>query len=217
MGEAVGGGDERGDVFGRAVGVEGLHDAVEPAAECGEGVGRDAEDGADAGDGDGFGQFLHQVEFGAAVQPVERGVHDADAVRLEPGDAGIEGLHQRAADAGVFFAIEFQHGGALIVREGEAVRHSAAPAADGDGGGFGLVGILGVGVVGEDGAGICHARHQPRAAGLVAMEGALGAQFGQAGIRVAPGVWVGGGQVEDAKGTGPAVGHGITSSHDNPR
>src|SRR5690606_34829324 len=120
-----------------------LDDAVEPVAECGKRFGRHAEDGADAGDGDGGGEFGHQVELGAAGEAVERLVDDGDAGGLEGGNASVERLHQRATDPGVFGAIELQHGGALVVREGEAVWHGGAAAADGDGGGLGPVRVLG--------------------------------------------------------------------------
>ena len=60
-------------------------------------------------------------------------------------------------------------------------------------------------------------RHQPRAACFVAMEGALGAQLGKAGVGVASRVGVGGGEIEDTEGIGPAVGQVTLPRSRNPR
>ena len=118
---------------------------------------------------------------------------------LEGGDAGVEGLHQRIAHAGVFLAVELQHGRALIVREGEAIGDGVATPADGVCCGLCPVRVLGVGVVGEYGAGIRHARDQPGPARFVAMERALDAEFGKARVRVFASGWIGGCQIEDAE------------------
>ena len=207
VGEAVGSGDEGGDVGGCAVGVEGLHDAAKPMTECCERLWRHAEDRADACDGDGLGQFRHQVEFGLVDQSIQRRVHDAGAFRLEAADAGVQRLYQRTADTGVFRAIQLQHRRALVIREGEAIWHSGPAATDRDCGGFGLVRVLAVRVVREKGAGVGHAGNQPCAAGLVAMQRASAAQLSKARVGVRPGGKAGGSQVDNAERAGTTVGH----------